>query len=62
MIYVGLVFHHSCFDGRSMEIFRREFVQLISGRNPAKPAPSAATYADYAITRAPVMVIKGMAT
>ena len=49
MIYVGLVFHHSCFDGRSMEIFRREFVRLISGRNPADPAPSIATYADYAI-------------
>ncbi|MGJ4931580.1 amino acid adenylation domain-containing protein [Bradyrhizobium sp. HKCCYLRH3095] len=48
-LYVGLVFHHSCFDGRSMEIFRGEFARLVGQGNSALSAAGAATYADYAV-------------
>jgi N-(5-amino-5-carboxypentanoyl)-L-cysteinyl-D-valine synthase len=47
-LYVGLVFHHSCFDGRSMEIFRSEFAHLTGERNSPLSAAGVATYADYA--------------
>lgn len=47
-LYVGLTFHHTCIDGHSLAIFRREFVQLITGQPMAIPTQNSCTYVDFA--------------
>ncbi|MDM5179169.1 amino acid adenylation domain-containing protein [Massilia sp. DJPM01] len=48
-VYLSLVFHHTCFDGCSWEIVRRELNALVSGTPPGRLPAIAARYADYAV-------------
>lgn len=45
---IHLTFHHSAFDGFSLQILERDLAAALFG-DPADPIPSATTYADYCV-------------
>ncbi|MDW9366946.1 amino acid adenylation domain-containing protein [Sinorhizobium meliloti] len=48
-LYLGIIFHHACFDGWSLAIFRRELHHLVAGGQPGQlPLPSG-SYCEFAI-------------
>ncbi|WP_439373841.1 amino acid adenylation domain-containing protein [Bradyrhizobium sp. DASA03120] len=48
-IYVSIVAHHTCFDGRSWQIFRREFSVLCAQGDAAEIGQPARSYVDFAL-------------
>jgi N-(5-amino-5-carboxypentanoyl)-L-cysteinyl-D-valine synthase len=48
-LYLGLVIHHTCFDGWSWGVFRRELAALLAGAPETDLAPVRASYADFAV-------------
>lgn len=47
--YLGVVVHHSCFDGWSMGIYRRELAMLADDATETQLPPLPASYADFAV-------------
>jgi len=48
-VFLSLVFHHTCFDGWSWDIFRRELAALLGGASEAQLPPVRARYTDFAV-------------
>jgi N-(5-amino-5-carboxypentanoyl)-L-cysteinyl-D-valine synthase len=48
-LFLSLVFHHTCFDGWSWGIFRRELAALLAGTSETQLPPIRTTYADFSI-------------
>jgi N-(5-amino-5-carboxypentanoyl)-L-cysteinyl-D-valine synthase len=48
-IFVSLVFHHTCFDGWSWNVFRREMSSLLDGVSEDRLPAVRGTYADFAV-------------
>ncbi|MEU7056929.1 amino acid adenylation domain-containing protein [Streptomyces sp. NPDC046197] len=48
-LHLGIVFHHTCFDGWSWNVFRQELVALLHGVPEADLGGSRGTYADFAV-------------
>ena len=46
-LFLGLVFHHSCFDGWSWDVFRQELRDLLGGMHAADLSALPLTYADF---------------
>jgi N-(5-amino-5-carboxypentanoyl)-L-cysteinyl-D-valine synthase len=47
--FLSLVFHHTCIDGFSWDILRRELLALLDGEAADRLPPPRATYADFAV-------------
>ncbi|AEW98055.1 MULTISPECIES: non-ribosomal peptide synthetase [Streptomycetaceae] len=47
--YLGLVFHHTCFDGWSWNTFREELAALLRGVPETQLPPVRGTYAEFAV-------------
>ncbi|MER5357252.1 amino acid adenylation domain-containing protein [Streptomyces sp. NPDC002785] len=48
-LYLSIVLHHTCFDGWSWDIFRRELAALLSGVPEAELGTVRGSYADFAV-------------
>ncbi|MFC7817452.1 amino acid adenylation domain-containing protein [Streptomyces sp. NPDC057367] len=48
-LYLSIVFHHTCVDGWSWNVFRQELLSLLQGVPEAEPARAGASYADFAV-------------
>lgn len=48
-LYLSVVVHHSCFDGESWNVFRRELSALVSGAPVSTLGTPGASYADFAV-------------
>ena len=48
-LYVSIVVHHSCFDGWSWTVFRRELAALLNGVSEVALERPQASYADFAL-------------
>ena len=48
-VYLSLIFHHTCFDGCSWDIFRRELTALMRGTSVGQLPAIEASYADYVV-------------
>lgn len=48
-LYISIILHHSCFDGWSWNVFRRELSALVSGISESDLTDLSVTYADFSL-------------